>query len=84
MVLKGFNSEIIRNGTCYHIQTEDWGKIKRSITTKVFKDGAVISSVVKNYQEIITGTNIHSNLLINAMKKQHEIVLSKIKSGHLE
>ncbi len=84
MVLKGFNSEIVHNGNCYHVQTEDWGSAKCSIATKVFKDGAVIKSIIQDYREIASGSIIKPDLLITAMKTQHENTLSSIKSGSLK
>lgn len=84
MVLKGFNSEITHNGTSYHVQTEDWGSAKCSIATKVFKNGAVIKSIIQHYGEISRGNIVKPDILLTAMKKQHENTLTGIKSGDLK
>ena len=84
MVLKGFNSEITHNGTSYHVQTEDWGSAKCSIATKVFKNGAVVKSIIQHYGEISRGNIVGPALLLTAMKKQHESTLSNIKAGNLQ
>ena len=80
MVLKGFNTEIYHNGNPYHVQTEDWGNIKRSIVTKVFKNGAVVRSIVMDYDDIANCLQLKPEQVAKAMKNQHDKVLSSISN----
>ena len=91
VLMKGFNSDICFKGCSYHIQTEDWGELKSSIVTKVFKNGAVVKTVTSSYRDFIsTGNNssIDNNsdklsCIQMAMQSQHRTVLTLLHSGQL-
>ena len=90
-VVKGFNSDVCFHGHSYHVQTEDWGRSKSSVVTKVFKNGAVIKTVVSCYEDLIkenskdyssTDGEVEDSIRF-AMQTQHHQILNLLHSGQL-
>ncbi|MBK7889464.1 MAG: hypothetical protein IPJ84_01025 [Bdellovibrionales bacterium] len=89
---KGFNSDIVLAGLQYHVQTEDWGFEKPWLVTRVYRSGAVISSIKTPYSEVLRHRNAFlllrnrvamSEALQQAMREQHERILTELRSGTL-
>lgn len=89
---KGFNSDILFNGSEYHIQTEDWGVENPFVVTRVYCNGGIVKSVKKAYsevlpQELIRTSNIQTlafrRALVSALQTQHERILDQLVSGQL-
>lgn len=83
-VQKGFNSDVQWQGTSYHIQTEDWGRLNPYVVSQVFRNGAVVKSIKTSYVEILPkgpASDIKSIQL--AMKIQHQEILDLLLSGKL-
>lgn len=59
-VVKGFNSDVSYQGHSYHVQTEDWGRAKSSVVTKVFKNGAVVKTFTSSYEDLMK-ENLNQN-----------------------
>lgn len=76
-MLKGLNSDIFKDGSTYHVQTEDWGEQSAYILSRVFKSGAVIKSIKRTYTEV--GTDVRRGL-----QRQHQEILDQITSGQIK
>lgn len=88
-IIKGFNSDVYFHGHAYHVQTEDWGEQKSSVVTKVFKNGAVVKTVISSYDDLLHSTleshneSIDNDSLRFAMQTQHHKILNLLHSGQL-
>jgi len=51
-IVKGENSDLFINGQNIHVQTEDWGPEKRTIISRVFKNGSVFKTFKLSYDKI--------------------------------
>lgn len=51
-IVKGENSDLFINGHNIHVQTEDWGPEKRTIISRVFKNGSVFKTFKISYDKI--------------------------------
>jgi hypothetical protein len=82
---KGFNSDITQNGITYHIQTEDWGVQNPFIVSRIFRNGKVLRTLKRAYQDSVDlGPSSLAEAVRLAMKEQHYEILDLIYSGQLE
>ena len=83
-MLKGFNSDITRNGEKFHIQTEDWGLQNPFIVSRIFRKGAVVNSLKIPYKEVLPHhESPNTNDLRLAMSVQHQEVTDLFMSNKL-
>jgi hypothetical protein len=87
-VEKGFNSDVIYDGSSFHVQTEDWGVDNPFVVSRVYKEGAVVKSVKTPYSEILGFGRIHRRLvngqdIRRAVEEQHQKILDLLLSGQL-
>ena len=82
---KGHNSDIQVRGKTYHVQTEDWGKEKGFIVTRVFLSGAVIKTIKTAYVDALRSgpANEKAGLQL-ALRQQHQRILDQLVSGQLD
>lgn len=50
--VQGQNSDLYINGSQIHVQTEDWGPDKRTLISRVFKNGRVHKTFKLAYDKI--------------------------------
>jgi hypothetical protein len=83
-VEKGFNSDVVVNGLSYHIQTEDWGRANPFLVSRVFCNGAVVTSVKTSYAKVLPrGPMSDAQSIRFALRCQHEQILDLLMSGQL-
>ena len=75
----GFNTEIKRGSTLYHVQTEDKGDTNPLIESLVYVGGQILDSVRAPYDGALKGEEIDALL-----EKQHQGLLKKIRNGAYE
>ncbi|MCM2280509.1 MAG: hypothetical protein NDI61_01535 [Bdellovibrionaceae bacterium] len=81
---KGFNSDVMYRGMSFHVQTEDWGREKPYLVSRVYQSGAVIKSVKTPYSEVLSRLQIQDpNAIRLAMREQHQQILDLLVSGQL-
>lgn len=81
---KGFNSDIQFQGSRYHVQTEDWGRTNPFLVSRVFRDGAVVTSLKTSYAEVLPkGMESGAQSIRLAMRFQHQQILDLLVSGQL-
>jgi len=82
----GFNSNVIVEGTTYHVQTEDRGPSHPFVDTVVYQSGQVVHKVSTDYRKIVGGTQPEgvAQQLHDLLSKQHRAVVAELQSGNLE
>ncbi len=71
-MIQGLNSDFYLNGKQYHLQTEDWGKEKPFLVTRLYCQGAVLKTLKRSYNDIFGTDLISSEVVKIALKHQHE------------
>ena len=77
----GFNTEIDCAKDRFHIQTEVMGSPEPAILTLVYKAGAIINRVKRNYAEVL-GDNPTEDELRYLAERQHRRVIEEIQAEH--
>ncbi len=83
-MLQGYNSDVEVEGHAFHVQTEDWGYDNPYIVSRVYKNGAVLKSIKTPYSDFLyTFLMDDSELIKEALRRQHQKILDLLLSGHL-
>ena len=77
----GFNTEIDCAKDRFHIQTEVMGSPEPAILTLVYKAGAIINRVKRNYAEVL-GENPTEEELRYLAERQHRRVIEEVRAEH--
>lgn len=80
-MVTGFNTEIVHQGTVYHIQTET--RRDAGIETSVYVRGAVVHSVKTTHQDLINSPDYSEEKLKQRLEEQHRNVISRIRVGEI-
>jgi hypothetical protein len=81
-VEKGYNSDITIQGSQYHVQTEDWGLANPYLVSRIYRNGAVVKSVKRSYEEVICQGPVGDRQAIRlALQDQHYKILDLLLSG---
>lgn len=81
---KGLNSDILYNGSTFHIQTEDWGFSNPFIVTQVFQGGKVVKLVKIPYTQLLPRTAVVDPKTVRyALETQHHSILDMLVSGKI-
>ncbi len=80
-MVAGFNTEIECDNTRYHIQTEVMPRQDAAILTLVYKAGAIIDRVKRNYLEILGDTPTPEEIRFMA-ERQHWRVIEALQKRH--
>lgn len=84
-MLKGFNSDIQIRGKSYHVQTEDWGQHNPFLVSRIYSDGAVLTTVKTPYHEALKAGPVNDQDAIQlALRRQHQVMLDRLHSGEFE
>lgn len=79
----GFNTEIDCAKVRFHIQTEVMGSPEPVILTLVYRAGAIINRVKRNYLDVL-GDNPTEDELRYLTERQHRRVIEEIQAEHGE
>jgi hypothetical protein len=83
-VQKGFNSDISVRGKSYHVQTEDWGREKAFLVSRVFSGGAVVKTLKVTYEDALRGGPVNNASAIDqALRRQHNRVVDELIKGQI-
>ncbi len=77
----GFNTEIDCAKVRFHIQTEVMGTPEPAILTLVYRAGAIINRVKRNYLELL-GDNPTEEELRYLAERQHRRVIEEVQAEH--
>ncbi|NOY85747.1 MAG: hypothetical protein GXP52_00400 [Deltaproteobacteria bacterium] len=78
----GYNTDIKRGGTVYHVQTEDGGEEHPVIVSLVYQGGRILASRKTNYTEIL-GTEGFLTRLRIMLEDQHRAMIRAVKTGSI-
>jgi len=80
----GMNTNLKYKGRVYHIQTEDGGEHRPTITTLLFKDGgAVASAKRRDYADLLQSDSCRETVSA-LMKEQHKTMIRALVRGEIE
>lgn len=83
-MFKGFNSDLQIRGKSYHVQTEDWGNQNPFIVSRIFANGAVLTTMKTPYQEALRGGPIKDGEALQmALRRQHQLMIEKLHTGEI-
>ena len=82
-MLSGINTDIQFKGEVYHVQTEDGGVDNPTITTLLFKGGAIFSSKKTSYADILQSPT-YQDVVRDLMKEQHKSMVRDLAAGKFE
>lgn len=98
-MLAGHNSDIVVRGKKYHVQSEDWGLENPFLVTRVFCNGAVVTTIKTHHQDAISsglpaeyekaawslgrGRATMTDLLKQFLKIQHHRTIDQLMAGDL-
>lgn len=78
--MAGLNTEITRNKSQYHIQTQDKGPGALYVESIIYKSGRVLSSRRAFYTAFLNNYNLQGKIG-EIIQQQHNQILSEIKDG---
>ncbi len=81
-MLTGLNTQVQYQGEIYHVQTEDGGISRPTITTLLFKEGAIFLSRKTSYADQI-GSSAIPTLVRTLMQEQHKNMLKDLAGGKI-
>jgi hypothetical protein len=79
---RGFNSEIVFEGTLFHIQTE--ARKEAGIETAVYVKGAVVHSVKTSHPGMTKGPAVAGQEFTRLLEEQHRQVIARIRAGEIK
>ena len=82
-VITGFNTDIVFDGTTYHVQTEDKGLARPMILSLVYDRGTILASKRTPYDDLLAG-ELDEEELAERLRKQHRTICAAIKAGRLD
>lgn len=83
MMFIGANTNIKHKGKIFHIQTEDGGLDQHTLTTILFKNGAILSSRKTSYIDIPKSPT-YAETIKEMMQEQHKQMMRDLVSGKFE
>lgn len=81
-MVSGFNTEIMLDGTVYHIQTES--RKEEGIETSVYVNGAVIHSVRTSHPDLVSMPQQNEQKFRELVEDQHRRVIAEIRAGQIK
>lgn len=82
-MISGFNTDIVHDGTVYHVQTEDKGRSNPIIESLVYVGGQVVVSKRDEYADLVE-TEGTDQEIAERMDNQHQVLIAAIKSGRFD
>ena len=77
----GLNDNVEVDGVELHVQTEDFGPARPTLTTQVFQGGRILLSRRSDYAAAAGGRD--SKVVMELMRKQHFDVIREIEEGRV-
>jgi hypothetical protein len=78
----GFNTEIMQEGTVYHVQTEP--RKGAVIETSVYVEGAIIHSLKTSYHELVNTPQYSEEKFRELLEAQHRRVIVQVRGGKIK
>ena len=81
-MVSGFNTEIVQDGTVYHVQTEL--RKQEGIETSVYVKGAVIHSLRTSHHGPVSSSQSSEQQFHQLVEDQHRRVIAEIRAGNIK
>ena len=81
-MISGFNTEIMHEGTLYHVQTES--RKEAGIETAVYVKGAVIHSLKTSHRGLVDPSLESQQKFYESSEEQHRRVIAQIRAGEIK
>lgn len=81
--MAGYNTELMRHGASYHIQTQDKGPQAPYIETIIYKSGRVLSTRRTSYTRHL-GQPEFKETVLELLERQHQAILNDISAGKFD
>jgi hypothetical protein len=81
-MVSGFNTEIVHDGTVYHVQTEP--RKEEGIETSVYVKGAVIHSLRTSHHDLFPTLQSSEQKFRDLVEDQHRRVIAEIRAGEIK
>ena len=81
-MVNGFNTEIVQDGTVYHVQTEP--RKEEGIETAVYVKGAVIHSLRTSHHDLLHTSQSNEQKFHELVEDQHRRVIAEIRAGNIK
>jgi acyl-CoA synthetase (AMP-forming)/AMP-acid ligase II len=82
-MISGHNTDILHDGTVYHVQTEDKGRSNPVIESLIYVGGQVVVSKQESYADLLE-QNLGDQAIAERMDRQHRVLMAAIKSGRFD
>ena len=83
-MITGFNTDVKRETTVFHVQTEDRGIANPVVESLVYVGGEILLSKKSPYKDLITGDRVDEKALREMMDLQHRRVIEAVRRGRLD
>lgn len=74
------NTEILHEGTVYHVQTQDKGATAHYVESFIYKSGKLLSSRRTFYTQHLGSPDLKEKIK-KIIEEQHNTILKEIKEG---
>ncbi len=82
-MLSGFNTNIRRRGTLFHVQSEDSGRDRPHIITHLYYGGTILASEKSSYEDRLAEADL-PGVVKQLMEEQHKKVLRRLVHGEFD
>ena len=79
-MLTGFNTNVPYKGKTYHVQSEDSGEPKATVTTLLYLKGSLLARKSFNYSDVLDKDGWQGKVA-GMMKKQHITMIKELVAG---
>lgn len=83
-MITGFNTDVVFEGTTYHVQTEDKGLARPVIMSLIYDRGTILASKRTPYDDLISNGSVDEEVLAERLNKQHRVICAAVKGGRLD
>lgn len=83
-VITGFNTDVVFDGTTYHVQTEDKGLARPVIMSLIYDRGTILASKRTPYDDLIVNDEVDEDVLAERLNKQHRVICAAVKGGRID
>jgi len=81
-MVSGFNTDVVFEGTLFHIQTE--ARLKAGIETAVYVQGAVVHSLKTSHPGFLNLAAGNEREFMRLLEEQHRQVIARIRAGEIK
>ena len=81
--MPGFNTEVKRLGTAFHVQTQDVGPSGRYIESLIYKSGKLLSTRKTDYTSFLASPQLQARVQ-QLMEEQHNTIIREISDGRFD